>query len=329
LPNGNFEDSGMYFPIADIEISPWIPPLVAFVISFFTSMGGVSGAFLILPFQVSVLGFSTPAVSATNQLFNIVSIPSGVYRYIKEGRMVWPLTWAVIIGTLPGVIIGAILRIQYLPNPKNFKAFAGLVLLYIAGRLIKDLLGKKQSNGHQMPAEEQFHKTVKKYYESNESDNASGQRQIPRIIVKKFDVSRIIYEFHGQMFDISVMGIMLLSFSVGIIGGIYGIGGGAIIAPFFVSFFGLPVYTVAGAALMGTCITSIVGVLFYQAIAPFYPEMAVAPDWALGFLFGLGGFAGMYCGASVQKFVPARLIKLTLVFCILFPAIDYILAFFR
>ncbi|MCK4604793.1 MAG: sulfite exporter TauE/SafE family protein, partial [Deltaproteobacteria bacterium] len=105
----------MYFPIADIEVSPWIPPLVAFVISFFTSMGGVSGAFLILPFQVSFLGFNTPAVSATNQLFNIVAIPSGVYRYIKEGRMVWPLTWAVIIGTLPGVLIGAILRIQYLP----------------------------------------------------------------------------------------------------------------------------------------------------------------------------------------------------------------------
>ena len=151
----------MYFPIADIEISPWIPPLVAFVISFFTSMGGVSGAFLILLFQVSFLGFTSPAVSATNQLFNIVAIPSGVYRYIKEGRMVWPLTWAVIIGTLPGVLIGAILRIQYLPNPKNFKMFVGLVLLYIGGRLIKDLLKKKQSNGPQISAEEQFQKVVK------------------------------------------------------------------------------------------------------------------------------------------------------------------------
>ncbi len=319
----------MYFPIADIEVSPWIPPLVAFVISFFTSMGGVSGAFLILPFQVSFLGFNTPAVSATNQLFNIVAIPSGVYRYIKEGRMVWPLTWAVIIGTLPGVLIGAILRIQYLPNPKNFKMFVGLVLLYIGGRLIKDLLKKEQSNGHQISAEEQFQKVVKEYYESNQSDIASGQRQLPRTIVKKFNISRIIYEFYGQTFDINAMGIMLLSFSVGIIGGIYGIGGGAIIAPFFVSFFGLPVYTVAGAALMGTFVTSVVGVLFYQAIAPFYPEMAVAPDWALGFLFGMGGFAGMYCGARLQKFVPARLIKSILVVCILFPAIKYILAFVR
>jgi len=207
--------------------------------------------------------------------------------------------------------------------------FVGLVLLYIGCRLIKDLLKKKQSNGHQISAEEQFQKVVKEYYESNQSDIASGQKQLPRTIVKKFNMSRIIYEFYGQTFDINAMGIMLLSFSVGIIGGIYGIGGGAIIAPFFVSFFGLPVYTVAGAALMGTFVTSVVGVLFYQAIAPFYPEMAVAPDWALGFLFGMGGFAGMYCGARLQKYVPARLIKLMLVVCILFPAIKYILAFIR
>jgi hypothetical protein len=66
-------------------------------------MGGVSGAFLLLPFQVSFLNYTAPSVSATNQVFNIVAIPSGVYRYIREGRMLWPLTWAVIIGTLPGV----------------------------------------------------------------------------------------------------------------------------------------------------------------------------------------------------------------------------------
>ena len=318
----------MYFPTAGIEVSPWLPPLVAFGISFFTSMGGVSGAFLILPFQVSVLGFTSPAVSATNQVFNIVAIPSGVYRYIKEGRMVWPLTWAVIIGTLPGVFIGAILRIQYLPDPKNFKMFAGLVLLYIGGRLLKDLLRKK-TVGDKASAEEQFQMIVKKYRQTNISRQAEGREGLPRVAVRKFSFSRIVYEFYGQTFEINTMGIMALSLAVGIVGGVYGIGGGAIIAPFFVSFFGLPVYTVAGAALMGTFVTSVAGVIFYQLIAPFYPDMAIAPDWLLGFLFGIGGFAGMYCGARFQKFVPARVIKWILTFCILFPAVKYIWGFIR
>ncbi|MCK5322541.1 MAG: sulfite exporter TauE/SafE family protein [Desulfobulbaceae bacterium] len=312
----------MYFPVSGIEVHPLIPPAVAFVISFFTSMGGVSGAFLLLPFQVSILGFNSPAVSSTNQLFNIVAIPSGVYRYIKEGRMVWPLTWVVIIGTLPGVLIGAVLRIQYLPNPKNFKVFAGLVLLYIGSRLLKDLLTRKKTNQLKPSAEEEFQKLVKEYKLNHEN------KELPKVVVKKFNLLRISYEFYGQNFDINVIGILALSFIVGIVGGIYGIGGGAIIAPFFVTIFGLPVYTVAGAALMGTFVTSVAGVAFYQIIAPFYPEMSIAPDWILGLLFGIGGAGGMYCGARLQKFMPAKTIKWILAGCILFTASKYIIGFF-
>jgi hypothetical protein len=55
--------------------------------------------------------------------------------------------------------------------------------------------------------------------------------------------------------------------------------------------------------------------------------MAIAPDWLLGFLFGIGGFAGMYCGARLQKFVPARFIKWILAVCLLFTAGKYIWSF--
>ena len=59
------------FQTAGINTYVFIPPVVAFVISFFTSMAGISGAFLLLPFQVSLLGFTSPSVSATNFLYNI------------------------------------------------------------------------------------------------------------------------------------------------------------------------------------------------------------------------------------------------------------------
>jgi len=120
-----------------------------------------------------------------------------------------------------------------------------------------------------------------------------------------------------------------MTFIVGIVGGIYGIGGGAIVAPFVVAIFKMPVYTIAGAALMGTFITSIAGVIFYQLL-DFYmaTQMSVGPDWLLGALFGAGGFCGMYLGARCQKFVPGRIIKLVLCACILFVAIRYVLGFF-
>jgi len=298
----------VHFPISGIDVNPMIPPVVAFAVSFFTSMGGVSGAFLLLPFQVSVLNYTAPSVSGTNQVFNIVAIPSGVYRYIKEKRMVWPLTWAVIIGTLPGVFIGAWVRVEYLPNPDNFKFFAGWVLLYIGIRLLSDAMKKKQ--------------------EASISKKESGFEEEFIVTDTKFSLNRIEFTFAGQPYSFSAAGIFTTCFIVGIIGGIYGIGGGAVIAPVFVAFLKIPVYTVAGAALMGTFVTSVAGVLIYQIMAVFYPDVSVAPDWLLGFLFGTGGFAGMYLGARCQKYVPARFIKLILCGCILFVAGKYIIGFF-
>ncbi|MFH2091543.1 MAG: sulfite exporter TauE/SafE family protein [Pseudomonadota bacterium] len=314
----------MIFHTAEIEVALWIPPLVAFVISFFTSMGGVSGAFLLLPFQMSFLGYTNPSVSATNQLFNIVAIPSGVYRYYKEGRMVWPLTWVVVIGTLPGVFTGAFVRVAYLPDPTHFKLFAATVLFYIGLKMVRDLLKK---NTGKTGSEQQFQDMMRRY-----RDKVEGQKDdlavFKKVKVTHFNLKRVGYIFYDEAFDVSFWGIFTLSFIVGIVGGIYGIGGGSIIAPFFVTFFGLPVYTVAGAALMGTFVTSLAGVAFYQIIAPFYPDISVAPDWMLGLLFGLGGMAGMYLGAYCQKFVPARVIKWMLAGIIVFTATKYIAAFF-
>lgn len=122
----------MLFSVSGITVDPWIPPLVAFVISFFTSMGGISGAFLLLPFQMSVLGYTHPSVSSTNQLYNIVAIPSGVYRYCKEGRMVWPDLGGG--DRHPAGRAHRRLRSDNGLRPRNFKLFAAAVVPYIAGR---------------------------------------------------------------------------------------------------------------------------------------------------------------------------------------------------
>lgn len=318
-----------HFAVSGVDTWIFIPPLVAFLVSTFTSMGGVSGAFLLLPFQVSILNFTTPSVSATNFVYNIVAIPSGVYRYLKEGRMAWPLTWIVIVGTLPGVLLGYYLRVLYLPNPKAFKFFVGCVLLYIGGRLLYELSARSQKGKTEMKAlETKFNDHVKKMKADRNAKVSAGLPADAVVRTISFSLARVEYEFWGQRFSYNTLGMLVLAFLVGIIGGTYGIGGGAIIAPFCVAVFNLPVYTVAGAALMGTFLTSIAGVFFYSVI-PAHAGVATRPDWLLGFLFGTGGFAGMYVGARLQKFVPQKFIKAMLGAIIVFLAVRYIWQFFN
>lgn len=295
------------FPVSGVTTNILIPPLVALVVSFFTSMGGVSGAFLLLPFQVSVLNYTSPGVSGTNFIFNVVAIPSGVYRYLKEGRMAWPLAWVIVAGTVPGIIIGYYIRIKVLPDPKSFKFFVGLVLMYIGTRLFLDFFKKKKTA------------QAKKF-----DQKLSKEATVKTI---SFSLKKTEYEFWGERFSFSTIWVFSLAFIIGIIGGTYGIGGGAMMSPFLLTFFKLPVHSIAGACLLGTFTASVFGV-FYYAVLP-SAGLQTTPDPLLGILFGVGGMIGIYLGARAQKYVPQRYIKLILSIIIIYLASRYIIQFFQ
>lgn len=277
----------MYFPTAGIEVSPLAPCACAFAISFFCSMTGISGAFLLLPYQVSVLGYVQPGVSATNQVFNILACPAGVWRYARQGRLLTPLAMFIALGTLPGVFLGAALRVTVLAALPRFLFFVALTLFYLGFRIL--LSSKKEQAAAKGACE-------------NIVWNRSGFR----------------FSLDGTMYKVAAAPLLCLSFGVGVIGGIYGIGGGAIMAPFLVSFFGLPIYAISGASLFATFLTSVAGVTFYSLVSWLFRYPWAAPDWGLGCLLGLGGVFGMYCGASLQKHIPPgflRLALLSVIFC--------------
>ncbi|MGN6377435.1 MAG: hypothetical protein ACTHNU_00640 [Gaiellales bacterium] len=73
------------------------------LVALATTPAGVSGAVLLLPIQVSVLGVPSPAVTPTNLLFNLFATPSGVLRYHRLGRGSprSPLATRLLAGTTP------------------------------------------------------------------------------------------------------------------------------------------------------------------------------------------------------------------------------------
>lgn len=239
---------------------PWQWPvgaLLAFGLALLTTPAGVSGAVLLLPIQVSVLGVASPAVSPTNLLYNVLSTPGALMRFAREKRMRSPLTALLVAGTLPGVALGAVVRVQYLSDSRDFMFVAACVLLPLGLWLIL------------------------------------GSQRIPRAQpapTRRLSVS-----------------LWTLALVVGVVGGIYGIGGASLLAPILIGV-GFSVYEVAPATLTATFLTSIVGIATYQVLQLSHGG-AVAPEWALGAFLGAGGFAGSYCGARLQSRLPERSLR--------------------
>jgi uncharacterized protein len=101
--------------------------------------------------------------------------------------------------------------------------------------------------------------------------------------------------------------LVVLAAMVGCAGGIYGIGGGSILAPILIGS-GRPASEVAPAALASTFVTSVGGVITFTLLS-LNQNGPVAPSWPTGIALGIGGLAGGYMGARLQARLPDVLIR--------------------
>jgi len=100
--------------------------------------------------------------------------------------------------------------------------------------------------------------------------------------------------------------LVVIAAAVGCVGGIYGVGGGSILAPVLIAD-GHPPSRAAPAALASTFVTSVAGVLTFTLLAAHHHGRP--PDWPTGILLGIGGLAGGYAGARFQHRLPEAAIR--------------------
>jgi uncharacterized membrane protein YfcA len=232
--------------------------VAAYVIAVLATPAGISGAVLLLPFQVSVLGTPSPAVTPTNLLYNVVATPGALYRYWRQQQTGGRLARMLIAGTLPGVIAGSVIRVELLPGPRVFDLVVAAVLVPLGVWLALTRPTRPQ-------------------------DPDRPARLIP------------------------VPVLVILAAAVGCVGGIYGIGGGSILAPILIGSGRRPA-EVAPAALASTFVTSVAGVITFTILS-IHHHGSVAPDWPTGIALGVGGLAGAYTGARIQSRMPDVLIR--------------------
>lgn len=244
--------------------------LAGVVIAAVTTPVGVSGAVFLLPFQLSVLQVPSPAVTPTNLLYNVISVPGSIYRYSRNGSLRSPLTAQILLGTLPGVVLGALLRIFVLPGGIVFRVLVAVLLLPLGIWL----LARRET---------------------------APRARLPRPAL-----------------------VVALGFAAGLVGGVYGIGGGALLAPVLVGL-GCGAVLVAPATLVATFVTSLAGVAVYASLAlAGHPQ--AAPDWNIALACGLGGLVGGYVGAALQPRLSADLLRRGLGLVSIGLALSYLLA---
>ena len=90
---------------------------------------GVSGAVFLVPVQVSILETPSPALTPTNLLYNLIAIPGALLRFHRQQRLRGQLTRLLVIGTLPGVVAGAVIRVEWLSGPEAFYLVIAAVLV--------------------------------------------------------------------------------------------------------------------------------------------------------------------------------------------------------
>ena len=295
----------MYFPVADIDLNPIIPLLIGFTVSAVSSPTGISGAFLILPISMNFLGFTSPAVSPTNYFFNVLASPAGLWRLHREKRLMWGLGLLITLSSLPGILAGTVLRGTWLREAADFKVFVALVLAALGVGLARSIVGGDPLVSR---AERSF---------------AFNHGDVSGLQVRSYGFRRIIFDFSGGHFTVPTLPLAAVSLAVGLVGGVYGIGGAAIIAPLLISLFHLPIYVVSGASLLAGWASSIFGLFSYIIFWPLISGQApIVPDVRLGFLFGLGGMLGVYCGSALQRFLPPRPLKIIMLVLIAAMAVQ-------
>jgi len=227
--------------------------LAGLLVATVTTPAGVSGAVLLLPIQVSVLGVPSPSVTPTNLIFNLFATPSGVLRYrrLGGGPIRSPLANRLLVGTIPGVVVGAVIRVEWLSGQQGFYLAAAAVLATLGTMLV--------------------------IRRPTPSDRPLSLALVPPIAA-----------------------------AVGVVGGVYGIGGGSFLAPILI-LGGYTAYAVAPAALLSTLAASIVGVITFVVLgvtSASDSSIEIMPDWGIGVAAGMGGVIGAYLGASLQSRIP-------------------------
>jgi uncharacterized membrane protein YfcA len=227
---------------------------------------GLGGGFLVVPLLLIVYKLSPPAAAATSLVVVFLNAASGSTGYLRRGRVEWRAGLILAAGTIPGAFVGPAISAA-IPQ-RTFETVFGTVLVAMSLFLF-------------------FRPEAK-----SEKPSSIGGNWLR--------VRRTFTDESGETYEVSFSAplALTLSFGVGVVGSLLGIGGGIVHVPAMIHLMGFPVHLATATSTFVLMITALSAVLEYTRRG--------FVDWHLAGALGVGVVLGAQLGAAVAHRIHAR-----------------------
>ncbi|MEG6616052.1 sulfite exporter TauE/SafE family protein [Peptococcaceae bacterium 1198_IL3148] len=304
----------MTFEIAGVTVSPVMLILWSVITGFVFSSVGAAGGILAGMGHITVFGIKDAnMIKPMNQILTIISPVISTPMYIREKRIIIPISLMLAAGGIIGALVGSYLSHTYLSDMSSYKSVFGLLTYFIAFRMWYEITPKfRDSQKKVKAATKNFENKVKEL-------RAAGKLNE----IKEFGVNfqqigiKNRFTFGGEEFQFNALVPFAAGFIVAIISASMGVGGGFLLVPFVASFMGFPMFIVAGTVTFSILFTSITSVLNYI-------QMGSVIDYALLSWEIVGICIGSYLGVKLSKMIKAVYLKAALAVILTYTGTSYV-----
>ncbi|MBI2848852.1 MAG: sulfite exporter TauE/SafE family protein [Chloroflexi bacterium] len=246
-----------------------------FVVGAYGTLIGVGGGFLIVPVMLLVFRTTPQEAVGTSLAIVFLNALSGTLSYARQRRIDYRSGWKFAAATLPGAAAGAYLSSFF--TSRAFGITFGLLLLGIALFLV-----------------------IRPQPHAGSGRDATVAGHVRRTLV---DAQGHVFVY---AFDQRV-GIAL-SFFVGFVSSLLGIGGGIVHVPALVYLLSFPTHLATATSLFILAVSSVVGSFFHWGLG----HVLYMPVVLIGAGVLLGAQVGAYLSSRLQGVWIVRLFSLAL-----------------
>jgi len=327
LHYGDLPGAALAFPIAGMKVPIWHLLWMGFWTGYTMGVVGEASGIFALPYSISVLQFTSVAVSPTTLIVTFLNPFGALLGFWRNRQWNWDLAKWLCLGAIIGAPVGPFIRVYWLNDPLPFKAAIGLALLIMSVHLCMQVTPwYLKKTARQRAFKEKFDALVKECLKAGKAPCGLPADFRIHTIESNYRKVKIGYWGEEQSFSVPVM--LVIGIVVGVVSSALGVGGGFILVPILVSFYGLPLYVMVAATIPFVITLSLTGLLAYTITMPMLTGMSAAPDWSFGLFVATGAIFGAWIASKTQKFIPEKYLKPMLGIVTGVVAVLYIINYF-